>query len=98
MIITDVDDVTGEYRDEGYSEIGEAALCDGICRAISEEFSLSENDVFVRVQDFDFVKMKGETVSVLLSGKAAFCDSRAVKKFVDEMGVGKCEIEISIGG
>ncbi len=81
----------------GYSEVTEAAVCDGICRATSAEFSFSDEDISVKLYGFDFEEMRAEKVRVLLSGRAALSDTKAVKKYIDEMGVGECEIEIRLG-
>ena len=94
----DVESLIGSIdSDSGYSEITEEALCNGISLAIASEFSVSEEDVLVRIFNFDFEGMRGDTVRVLLSGRAALSDNKAIKKFVDEMGVGECEIEIRLG-
>ena len=85
------------FNESGYSEVGEAALCEGIGKAIADEFSLREEDVSVFLRGFDFNEMRCESVEILLSGGAALSDSRAVKSFVEKMGVGKCEVEIEIG-
>ena len=87
----------GIDSDLGYSEVTEGAICDGICLAIASEFSLSDEDIIVRIFNFDFEKMRGDTVRVILLGRAALADNKAIKKFVDEMGVGECEIEIRLG-
>ena len=84
-------------EDMGYSEVTEGAICDGICRAVSEKFSFSDDEISVKLYGFEFERMKGERVRVLLSGRAALSDSKAVKKYVDEMGVGECEVEIRLG-
>ena len=94
----DFEGIADEYGDEGYEQIGETALSNGIRRAIAEKFSVSEGDVSVILRNFDFNEMKSDSVSVILTGKAVFSDSIAIKKFVNDLGVGKCEVEISIGG
>lgn len=89
--------VTDEALDTGYTEAAESALVEGVCRAIAGKFALSEEDISVKVYGFSFEEMCCDRVRVLLSGKAALADSKEIKCFVDEMGVGKCEIEIEIG-
>lgn len=93
-----IDEFGEEYIGSEYLEVGEAALCDGICLAVAESFSISEDNISVKLVGFDFNEMHCDTVRVLLSGKAITADSIAIKKFIEEMGVGMCEVEIEIGG
>ena len=88
----------GIEADDGYSEVTEAAICDGICHAVSSEFSFPDDEISVRLYGFDFGQMRAEKIRVLLSGRAALSDNKAVKEYIDEMGVGECEIEIRLGG
>ena len=82
---------------EEFSKVGEAALADGICRAVCEKFSFAEEDVSATLEGFVFEEMRAKRVRIVLSGRAALSDSRAVKKYVDEMGVGESEVGIEFG-
>lgn len=81
----------------GLSDVGAAALCDGICRAVSQEFSLDDGDITATAYGFDFKMMKAEKIRILLTGRAAFADSKAIKEFVEKLEVGECEVGIEIG-
>ena len=94
----DMDALVKDYCDSGYSEVSEAALVDGISRALSNEFSFSEDDIYVTLSEFDFETMRCDKINVLLSGRAVFSDIPSVVGFVEDMGIGECYVEIEIGG
>ncbi len=75
----------------------QTALESGIRAALADAFSLSEEEVEVRVFDLDTASMRPASVSVLLTGRAAFADAAAIRRFVAENGWGECEIRVEIG-
>ena len=90
-LISDIQPETGLY------DVGAAALCDGICRAIGQEFSLDDGEITATAYGFDIKRMKAEKIRILLTGRAAFADCKAIKEFVEKMEVGECEVGIEIG-
>ena len=90
---------SGDYKDEGnFSEYTESAFCEGIRLAVAEEFSLEEGDVSVLAIGFSVESMRAELIKIMLYGKAASSDYRAIREFVEENGLGKCEVEIAFNG
>ena len=45
---------------------------------------------------FDVSLMKAEKIKIVLHGKAAFADNRAIAASIEESGLGKCEVEIHV--
>ena len=80
-----------------YEQYAEEGFCEGIALAVEERFGISAEHISVRVEGFDITKMRAERVRILLRGKAAFADSRAIAAFVEGEGLGECEVEIEIG-
>ena len=94
----DIGEILPGDADEGeYYYVAEEALCLGVRRAICSEFGLSESDVSVRLIDFDFERLSADTVAVTLGGAAALGDYRAISRFVEEMQIGRCSIDVQIG-
>lgn len=93
-------DISGEeLLPEGGGEherVGREAFESGICRLISERYSLSEENISVRAEGYDFSTMRAERIFVLLSGRAAAADARAIKNYITEQGLGECEVDIEI--
>ena len=92
-------DISGEgaMPDGGeYERVGREAFEMGICRLISERYSLSEENISVRAEGYDFSTMRAERIFVLLSGRAASADARAIKNYITEQGLGECEVDIEI--
>ncbi len=75
----------------------EDAFADGISRAVAERFSLEDKDIRIRLYGFDKTEMRAEKIMIILSGRAALADYKAVEKYVREMEVGECNVEIEIG-
>jgi hypothetical protein len=94
----DIGEILPDDADEGeYYYVAEEALCLGVSRAVCSEFGFSESDVSVRLINFDFEALSADTVAVTLSGAAALGDYRAVSRFVEEMQIGRCSIDVQIG-
>ena len=85
----------GEINSE-YEATVEAAFSDGIKRAVAEEFSLNKDNIRVRVVGFNAAEMSAERIYVSLSGSAAIADYRAVKKYLDRLDIGECDVSIEI--
>lgn len=83
----------------GETELGKSAeesFCDGIKKYVCDQFSLSQDEIDVRVFGFDFEKMRAQKIKIILSGKAVFADNRAISDRVTKNGLGECEVELSV--
>lgn len=81
--------------ENGADEVLEDALCEGIARAVSEEFSLKRADIAVRLFGFNREEMRAEKIEIILSNSAAVADYRAIESFINKMEIGECTVEIS---
>ena len=79
-----------------YNAVMEDAFGRGIALAVAEKFSLDSQDIRIRLYGFDPEKMNSEKIRVILSGKAALSDYKAVEKYVDSLNLGECDVEIEI--
>ncbi len=79
-----------------YELVAKRALEDGIRDAVCEKFSISGDDVRVTAHGFDFEKMKAQSISLVLSGRAIFKDIEKIEKFVSSLECGICEVEIEL--
>lgn len=86
-----------EIITDGYEVVAEDAFIKGIESAVAEKFSLSKDNIRVRVVDFDFENMRAEKIRVTLSGRAALADYKAIEKYLDGLNIGECRCEIEIG-
>ena len=86
----------GEYS-EDYLTVAEEAFCDGIERLVTEKYGLNSEGVFVLSSGFDFEKMQAERIRIILSGSAALGDCKGIEKYINELGIGRCSVEIEIG-
>lgn len=73
--------------DPAYLSAAEEGFRQGIQRALCEKFSLSEDEVRVRVVNFDFSAMRAEGVTVFLTGRAVFADTAGIRRYLCEGGV-----------
>lgn len=90
--------IGGEYEgDENIDLVIEEAFADGIVGAVAEKFSIDKEDIRVRLYGFDRDSLTAEKIRIILSGRAALADYKAVEKYIDEMNIGECEVEIEIG-
>lgn len=76
----------------------EDAFADGICTAVADKFSLDRRDIRVRLYGFDKEKMRADKIMIILSGRAALSDYKAVEKYINSLEVGEGNVEIEIGG
>ena len=77
-----------------YEKTAEEAFSDGVKKLVVSEFSLSVDDVDVRVHGFDVQNVRAEVIKVILSGKAAYADHKSIKLRIEELLLGKCEVEL----
>ena len=87
-----------EFDTEGeFHSAIEDAFKRGITLAVAEEFSIQSEEIRVEVSGFDPTKMTADRIRIVLSGRAAMSDYKAVKKYVDGLNLGECDVEIEIG-
>lgn len=87
-----------EYSSGEIDMIIEDAFAEGICTAVADKFSLDPDDIRVRLYGFDKEKMRAEKIMIILSGRAALSDYKAVEKYINSLEVGEGNVEIEIGG
>ena len=80
-----------------FSKSAAEAFEDGVKKYVCEKFSLSDSDVRVSALEFDCIGMKAEKVKIILCGGAAHADARGIEYEINSLGLGKCEVEISVG-
>ena len=90
------------YTGEGFESLSlektlEKAVADGVRDSIAEEFSIKKNSIEVELVAFDPEKMSADGIRVTLVGKASASDIVAVEKFVSELGLGECILEVRVG-
>lgn len=81
----------------GYSAVAEEAFADGICRAITEEFSLKKENIRVKITGFDFENMKAQSIKIYLSGIGVLADYRGIEDYINSLEMGECQVEIELG-
>ena len=87
----------GYEADSDPSLVAEEAFATGIKRAVAEKFSLKEEDVRVKIRDFDMEKMKSSQIIIFLGGAAAFADYRGIEEYINGLGMGECRVEVGLG-
>ena len=80
----------------GYDAVIEDAFADGIGRAVADKFLLRKEDIRVRLVGFDSERMRAEKIQLILSGRAALADYKAVEKYIDSLSLGEGSVEIEI--
>ena len=83
-------------EDTEFGKSAEEAFEIGIKKYLKEEFSVAEGDLTVAVFGFNAAEMKAEKIKIILSGKGALLDSRAICEEINEMNIGKCEVELRV--
>lgn len=91
-----IEDFSPEEYGEEYKKVAESAFCEGIERLLSDEFSLPSGAVDVHCIGFDFDKMQAEKIRVVLSPAAAFADERRIRNFINQYGMGECEVSFEV--
>ena len=79
-----------------YVRVAEEAFLDGVALAVCKEFDIDSENIGVTVYGFDFEKMCAEKIKILLYGRAALADGRAISEYVSSSGLGDCEVDIGI--
>lgn len=82
--------------DTDFAENAEEAFSRGIKSFLKEEFSVADGDSEVLLFGFDSIEMKAEKIKIILKGKAALADNRAITEKINEMNIGKCEVELYV--
>lgn len=72
----------------------ERAFAIGIRKAVSVEFSVSEEKISVLTEGFEFEQMRAEKIKVNITG--ANVDYRGVRQYVNGLGIGECEVNLFI--
>lgn len=85
-----VDDTAGE-------EIFEKSFAEGIKGTVCEKFSLKYDEVRVLCEEFSKEDYTAEKIRIILCGRAAASDYREIEKYINEMDIGECKVEIEIG-
>lgn len=88
--------MTDSLPDEDCSTVIEEAFAEGIVTAISDEFLLKEENIRVKIKNFNMNEMKCEEIKIILTGSNVIADRRGVEKYVNSLGVGECSVEIEI--
>lgn len=89
-------DTLGSQLDgEGeFIALAEDGYCEGIKKLVAGEFSLSEKDLSVSVEGFDFESLTATRVKILLKNRAIYADNRAIAEYVFRtLGV-YCYVEV----
>lgn len=79
-----------------YEKTAEDAFCEGIKKLVVSEFSVSKSEIDVRVFGFKVDEMCADSVKIILSGSAVHTDYRSLCSRIEELGLGKCEVELEI--
>lgn len=92
----DFSDITGSELPElsggAYLEKSEEAFEEGIRRLVSEKWGVDETKIIVSVSGFDFETMTARKIKITLLGKGVGIDFREVKKYIENNGLGECEV------
>ena len=83
--------------DDAFGDTLEESMALGIEAALGEKFGLEGNDISVRLSGVTREPLGAEHIYVILSGDALTADHRRIKAFVDEMGLGECEVRFDFG-
>ena len=79
-----------------YLEVSEDAFREGIEKLLIEKWGLEKNKTAVAVIGFDFNKMKAERIIIRLLSNGAAVDFREIEAYIEEAGLGECEVEYAI--
>ncbi len=83
-------------EDTEFAENAEEAFALGIKKLLREDFSVEESDSEVLLFGFDSIKMRAEKIKIVLKGKGALADNRGIVERIEEMNIGKCEVELYV--
>lgn len=82
---------------DGCDGVIEDAFANGIARAVAEKFDLDSEDIGVILSGFEAENMRADKIHIILSGMAALASPLPIERYVNEMNVGVCKVEIQIG-
>jgi hypothetical protein len=83
-------------EDTDFHENTELAFAQGIKQYVCQQFSLSHEEVSIKIFGFDSIGMKAERIKVVLKGSAAYADHRAIAAKLNECKLGNCEVELDV--
>ncbi len=78
-------------------EIFEESFCLGIKNAICEKFGIKSSNVRILTAGFSKNEWRAEKIRVILSGKASAADYHEIEKYINNMEIGDCRVEVEIG-
>ena len=84
-------DVEAEYEDVALDAFAEA-----IRELLSDRYSLDKDNFGIKIEGFDFKKMKADRIYVTLYGRATLCDPLAVERFINDYDLGECYAKVGI--
>ena len=83
-------------NDTELADKAESAFCEGVEKYICDKFSLSEGEVKAVTFEFNCKNMTARKIKIILSGRAALADSRAIAEEIRSKGEWECEVELSV--
>ncbi len=95
----DISEITSageELEDGAYLDVGEEAFREGIAKLLSEKWGLEKNKTVVTVVGFDFNQMKAERIIITLLSKGITVDFHEIEAYIEEAGLGECEVKYAI--
>lgn len=87
---------TGIYGDE-YERLSRESFSSGIKRALGEKFGIADECVMVYVEGFDSSLMRAKKIEITLTGVGVAADFRGIENYIEENGLGECEVKIYAG-
>ena len=84
-------------KDAAYVETAEEAFKQGICKLLYTKYSINADEIMVRTVEFEFESMKAKKIIITLSGDAVFLDLRGIADYVTGLGLGDCEVNVTLG-
>lgn len=94
--ISDIADGGFDTGEETYIEVAENAFKTGIKEMLNSKYGIKKDNMRVYVFDLDFKNMRAGKIKIVLTGNAAFADWRGIMQYINESGLGKCEVEIEL--
>lgn len=79
------------------SEYTEQSFAEGIALSVADKFLLKEKDISVRLTGFDVKNMRAEKIKITLHSAAVLADRGAIERYINEMEIGECSVEIDLG-
>ena len=87
-----------ESTTDGESQqIYEDSFCMGVRDAVCEKFKLKTGEVRVLAEEFSLSGWEAEKIRIILSGMAALSDYHEIEKYINNLEIGECVVEIEIG-